>query len=42
MDMKTEGNTDYQLLKIGELAAMAGVSVKAMRVYEKPRLATQK
>lgn len=28
-------NTDFQLLKIGELAAMAGISVKAMRVYEK-------
>lgn len=38
MVMKTEGNTDYQLLKIGELAAMAGISVKAMRVYEKKNI----
>ena len=38
MDMKMEGNTDYQLLKIGELAAMAGISVKAMRVYEKKNI----
>jgi DNA-binding transcriptional MerR regulator len=38
MDLKTEGNSDYQLLKIGELAAMAGISVKAMRVYEKKNI----
>ena len=25
----------YELMKIGELAAMAGISVKALRVYEK-------
>ena len=28
-------DTDFQMLKIGELAAMAGVSPKALRVYEK-------
>ena len=33
-------NTEYQLLKIGELAAMAGISVKAMRVYEKKNIIT--
>ncbi|MBP5734112.1 MAG: MerR family DNA-binding transcriptional regulator, partial [Lachnospiraceae bacterium] len=27
--------SEVQLLKIGELAALAGVSVKALRVYEK-------
>ena len=27
--------SEMQLLKIGELAALAGVSVKALRVYEK-------
>lgn len=27
-------NSEVQLLKIGELAALAGVSVKALRVYE--------
>lgn len=26
---------EFQLLKIGELAALAGISVKALRVYEK-------
>ena len=26
-------NSEVQLLKIGELAALAGVSVKALRVY---------
>ena len=29
-----EKETDQKLLKIGELAAMAGISVKAMHVYE--------
>jgi len=31
-------NSDVQLLKIGELAALAGVSVKALRVYEKKNI----
>jgi len=29
---------NFQLLKIGELAAMAGISVKALRVYEKKNI----
>lgn len=29
---------EFQLLKIGELAALAGVSVKALRVYEKKNI----
>lgn len=33
-----EENNEFQLLKIGELAAMAGISVKAMRVYEKKNI----
>ena len=33
--MMTEEHEEMQLLKIGELAALAGVSVKALRVYEK-------
>ena len=33
-----EENNESQLLKIGELAAMAGISVKAMRVYEKKNI----
>lgn len=33
--MKTEDHEEMELLKIGELAALAGVSVKALRVYEK-------
>lgn len=32
------GNTEIALLKIGELAAMAGVSTKALRVYEKKNI----
>jgi len=31
-------NSDVQLLKIGELAALAGVSVKALRVYVKKNI----
>jgi len=31
-------NSDVQLLKIGELAALAGISVKALRVYEKKNI----
>ena len=30
-----EKDPRFQLLKIGELGVMAGVSVKALRVYEK-------
>ena len=33
-------NEEEYLLKIGELAAMAGVSVKALRVYEKKNIIT--
>ena len=29
---------EFQLLKIGELAALAGISVKALRVYEKKNI----
>ena len=35
---RVEQESDYKLLKIGELAAMAGISVKAMRVYEKKNI----
>ena len=33
-----EKDSEYQLLKIGELAAIAGVSVKALRIYEKKKV----
>ena len=33
-----EKDSDFQLLKIGELAAISGVSVKALRVYEKKKV----
>ena len=33
-----EENTEYELLKIGELAAMAGISPKALRVYERMKI----
>ena len=33
-----ENKSEFQLLKIGELAAIAGVSVKALRVYEKKKV----
>ena len=29
---------EYQLLKIGELAKLSGVSIKALRVYEKKKI----
>jgi DNA-binding transcriptional MerR regulator len=29
-----DNTNEYELIKIGELAAMAGISVKALRVYE--------
>ena len=32
------GNMDYELMKIGELAAFSGVSPKALRIYEKMKL----
>ena len=34
--MNSDG--EFQLLKIGELAALAGISVKALRVYEKKNI----
>ena len=33
-----EKDSDFQLLKIGELAAISGVSIKALRVYEKKKV----
>ena len=33
-----EKDSEFQLLKIGELAAISGVSVKALRVYEKKKV----
>ena len=33
-----EKDPRFQLLKIGELAVLAGVSVKALRVYEKKKV----
>ena len=33
-----EENSDQRLLKIGELAAMAGISVKALHVYEEKNI----
>ena len=33
-----EKDSRFQLLKIGELAAVSGVSVKALRVYEKKKV----
>ena len=38
MEKKKNDNSDVQLLKIGELATLAGVSVKALRVYERKNI----
>jgi len=38
MEKKTNDNSEVQLLKIGELATLAGVSVKALRVYERKNI----
>ena len=38
--MDKDNTNKYELMKIGELAAMAGVSVKALRVYEKKNIIT--
>ncbi len=35
-----DNTNEYELIKIGELAAMAGISVKALRVYEKKNIIT--